>query len=184
MLNEKVWPAMAEAYRKTKGDLADRLLAALDAGQAAGGDIRGKQSAAILIVSGTSTGRPWIDRTMDLRVDDSPEPLKELRRLVNVQRAYMHENAGDLAVEKKDVPGALREYGAAEHMIPDNLEIKYWHAVALVNADKLNDALPIFREVFAADPNWVTLTTRLPAVDLLKVDPQGLQKILAEASSH
>jgi uncharacterized Ntn-hydrolase superfamily protein len=184
MLNEKVWPAMAEAYRKTKGDLADRLLAALDAGQAAGGDIRGRQSAAIIIVSGTSTGRPWVDRIMDLRVEDNAEPLKELRRLVNVHRAYQHENAGDLAVEKNDVDGALREYGAAEKMLPDNLEMKYWHAVALVNAGKLDDSLPIFREVFAADPNWLTLTTRLPAVDLLKVDPKGLQKILAEATAH
>ena len=175
---------MAAAYRKTRGDLAERLLAALDAAQADGGDIRGRQSAAILIVSGTSTGRPWHDRIMDLRVEDSPEPLKELRRLVNVHRAYRHENAGDLAVEKQDVEGALREYGAAEEMMPDNLEMKYWHAVALVNAGRLDDSLPIFREVFAGDPNWVTLTTRLPGVDLLKVDSRGLQKILAEASSR
>src|SRR5216684_724851 len=127
MLNDKVWPAMAKAYRETKGDLAERMLAALDAAQSVGGDIRGKQSAAILIVSGKSTGKSWVDRIMDLRVEDSPEPLPELRRLVNVHRAYQHENAGDLAVEKHDVEGALREYGAAEKMIPDNPEMKYWH---------------------------------------------------------
>ena len=90
MLNDKVWPAMAKAYRETKGDLAERMLAALDAAQFVGGDIRGKQSAAILIVAGTSTGKPWNDRTMDLRVEDSPDPLKELRRLVNIHRAYQH----------------------------------------------------------------------------------------------
>ena len=181
MLNDKVWPAMAKAYRETKGDLVDRMLAALDAAQGVGGDIRGKQSAAILVVSGKPTGKPWIDRIMDLRVEDSPEPLKELRRLVNVHRAYQRENAGDLAVEKNDVEGALREYGAAERMMPENLEMKYWHAVALVNAGRLEESLPIFKEVFAADPNWLELTPRLPKVDLIKTDDAGMKKILSVA---
>ncbi len=97
MLNDSIWPAMSRAFEAAKGDLADRMLAALDAAQAAGGDIRGRQSAALVIVSGKPTGKPWIDRTFDLRVDDSPEPLKELRRLVVLQRAYNHMNAGDLA---------------------------------------------------------------------------------------
>ena len=113
MLNDKIWPAMAAAFEATKGDLAERMLAALDAAQAAGGDIRGRQSAALIVVSGKPTGQAWKDRIFDLRVDDSAEPLKDLRRLVTLQRAYNHMNAGDLAVEKKDNEGALREYGAA-----------------------------------------------------------------------
>ncbi|MDZ7360896.1 MAG: DUF1028 domain-containing protein [candidate division KSB1 bacterium] len=181
MLNDKVWPAMAEAYKKTNGDLADKMLAALDAAQAVGGDIRGQQSAAILIVSGTSTGRPWVDRVMELRVEDHPEPLKELRRLVQVHRAYQHMNAGDLAIEKGDVDGALREYGAAQKMMPDNLEMTYWTAVSLVNAGRLDESLPLFKKVFAGDPNWAELTPRLPKVDLLKVDEAQLQKILSVA---
>ena len=100
MLNDKVWPAMARAFENAKGDLADRMLAALDAAQAVGGDIRGRQSAAMIVVTGKPTGQAWKDRTFDLRVDDSPEPLVELRRLVKLQRAYNHMNAGDLAVEK------------------------------------------------------------------------------------
>ena len=184
MLNDKVWPAMAKAFRGTKGDLADRLLAALDAAQAAGGDIRGRQSAAILVVSGTPTGKPWIDRTMDLRVEDSPQPLKELRRLVDIHRAYKHEDNGDLAVEKNDADGANREYGLAEQMQPDNLEMKFWHATALVNVGKLEESLPIFKVVFEADPNWVELTTRLPKVELLKVDEAGLKKILSIAPQN
>jgi uncharacterized Ntn-hydrolase superfamily protein len=106
MLNDKVWPAMARAFENTKGDLAERMLAALDAAQAAGGDIRGRQSAALIVVTGKPTGQAWKDRVFDLRVDDSPEPLRELRRLVRLQRAYNHMNAGDLAVEKKDNEGA------------------------------------------------------------------------------
>src|SRR5262245_23641909 len=102
MANDKVWPAMSRAFESTKGDLAERMLAALDAAQEAGGDIRGRQSAALIVVTGKPTGKPWADRVFDLRVDDSAEPLRELRRLVTLQRAYNHMNAGDLAVENKD----------------------------------------------------------------------------------
>ncbi len=181
MLNEQVWPAMAKAFETGKGDLAERMLAALDAAQSVGGDIRGKQSAAIVVVSGKPTGKPWVDRVFGLRVDDSPEPLKELRRLVNLQRAYNHMNAGDLAVEKKDNEGALREYGAAEKLVPDNAEMIYWHAVALVNMGRVDEALPLFRRAFAIDKNWATLTPRLVKPGLLPDDEKIIKRIVAVA---
>ena len=181
MLNDKVWPAMARAFENTKGDLADRMLAALDAAQAEGGDIRGRQSAALIVVTGKPTGQAWKDRTFDLRVDDSPQPLVELRRLVRLQRAYNHMNAGDLAVEKKDNEGALREYSAAEKLVPNNAEMIYWHAVALVNMGRVEESLPLFRRVFAMDRNWVTLTPRLPKSGLLPDDPKLIQKIVGVA---
>jgi len=181
MLNDKVWPAMAQAFEKTKGDLADRMLAALDAAQAVGGDIRGRQSAALIVVTGKSTGQAWKDRLFDLRVDDSSEPLRDLRRLVTLQRAYNHMNAGDLAVEKKDNEGALREYGAAEKLVPDNAEMIYWHAVALVNMGRVDESLPLFRKVFAMDKNWAILTPRLPKSGLLPDDPKLIGRILAVA---
>ena len=181
MLNDKVWPAMARAFESAKGDLADRMLAALDAAQAVGGDIRGKQSAALVVVTGKPTGQPWKDRTYDLRVDDSPEPLKELRRLVTLQRAYNHMNAGDLAVERNDAPGALREYSAAEKLVPGNAEMTYWHAVALVNMGKIDESLPLFRKVFTLDRNWVELTRRLPKSGLLPDDPKLMARLLAVA---
>jgi uncharacterized Ntn-hydrolase superfamily protein len=179
MLNEKVWPAMAKAFEATKGDLAERMLASLDAAQLAGGDIRGRQSAALIVVTGKPTGQAWKDRTFDLRVDDSPEPLKELRRLVLLQRAYNHMNAGDLAVEKKDNEGALREYSAAEKLVPDNAEMIYWHAVALVNMGRVDESLPLFRKVFAMDRNWITLTPRLPKSGLLPDDPVLIKRIVS-----
>ena len=179
MLNEKVWPAMAKAYQNASGDLADKMLAALDAAESVGGDIRGKQSAAILVVSGKNTGRPWQDRIIDLRVEDHAEPLRELRRLLQVHRAYQHMNAGDLATEQGDLQKAMEEYGAAERLIPDSAEILYWHAVALVNVGKVEESLPVFRRVFAMDRNWMELTTRLPAVDLLKADEATLKRILS-----
>jgi uncharacterized Ntn-hydrolase superfamily protein len=179
MLNDKVWPAMARAFENTKGDLVDRMLAALDAAQAVGGDIRGRQSAAIIVVTGKPTGQAWKDRTFDLRVDDSQQPLLELRRLVKLQRAYNHMNAGDLAVEKKDNEGALREYGAAEKLVPDSAEMIYWHAVALVNMGRVDESLPLFRRVFAMDRNWIILTPRLPKSGLLPDDPKLIQKIVS-----
>lgn len=181
MLNDKVWPAMAHAFENTRGDLAERMLAALDAAQAVGGDIRGRQSAALIVVTGKPTGQSWKDRIFDLRVDDSSEPLQELRRLVTLQRAYNHMNAGDLAVEKKDNEGALREYGAAEKLVPDNAEMIYWHAVALVNMGRVEESLPLFRRVFAVDKNWATLTPRLPKSGLLPDDPKLIERILSTA---
>ncbi len=181
MLNATIWPAMSTAFESARGDLADRMLAALDAAQRAGGDIRGRQSAALIVVKATSSGDAWADRIFDLRVDDAAEPLKELRRLVTLQRAYNHMNAGDLAVEKKDAAGALREYGAAERLVPSSAEMVYWHAVALVNMGRVDDSLPLFRKVFAMDPSWATLTPRLPKAGLLPDDPKVIGRIVAEA---
>jgi uncharacterized Ntn-hydrolase superfamily protein len=182
MVNDRIWPAMADAYSKAKGDLADRMLAALDAAQAAGGDIRGQQSAAILIVSAASTGKPWVDRKIDLRVEDHPQPLVEMRRLIKVHRAYEHMNRGDLAIEKGDVASALREYRAGEALLPENLEVQFWSAVSLANAGRIEEALPLFKAVFAREPIWADLTPRLPQVDLLKVDRAGLNRILSTRS--
>lgn len=181
MLNDKVWGAMDKAFRTTKGDLAARMMAALEAAQGTGGDIRGQQSAAMLIVKGESSGRPWADTVLSLRVEDHPEPIKELRRLIRVHRAYEHMNAGDLAVEEGNEAKALQEYGAAEALFPGNLEMKYWHAVSLVNMGRVEESLPLFREIFAKDPNWAELTPRLPKVGLLNADDATLKKILAVA---
>jgi uncharacterized Ntn-hydrolase superfamily protein len=182
MANDRVWPAMARAFETAKGDLAERMLAALDAAQAEGGDIRGQQSAALIVVSGKPTGRSWQDRVFDLRVDDSPDPLKELRRLLTLQRAYNHMNAGDLAVEKKDNEGALREYAAAGKLVPDNAEMIYWHAVALVNMNRVEESLPLFRRVFTMDSNWAVLTPRLVKAGLLPSDEKLIERILSVAA--
>jgi uncharacterized Ntn-hydrolase superfamily protein len=181
MSNDKIWGAMSKAFESATGDLADRMLAALEAAEQAGGDIRGKQSAAILIVKGVSTGKPWADRIMELRIEDHEAPLVELRRLIRVHRAYDHMNRGDLAVEHGDVDAALVEYSAAEAMFPDNLEMKFWHAVALVNAGRTAESLPVFESVFKADRNWVTLVPRLPASGTLTADDATITRILSVA---
>ena len=178
MLNNRVWPAMEKAFLDAKGPLAERLVAALEAAQAQGGDIRGKQSAALLVVRGKSTGNIWEDRLVDLRVEDHAEPVQEIKRLLRMHRAYDHMNAGDLAIEHNDEAGALREYGAAMDMFPENLEMKYWTAVSLVNMNRMSEALPMFKDVFSKDKNWRLLTSRLQPKGLLKVSPQQLREIL------
>jgi uncharacterized Ntn-hydrolase superfamily protein len=179
MLNDNVWPEMSRAFEDAKGDLADRMLAALDAAQRAGGDIRGRQSAALIVVAGKPSGKPWADRIFDLRVDDSAEPLVELRRLVRLQRAYNHMNEGDAAVERNDNERALAEYRAASTLVPDNAEMVYWHAVALVNMGRVEESLPLFARVFATDRNWLTLTARLAKIGQLPDDPKLIERIVA-----
>ncbi|GAA3947684.1 DUF1028 domain-containing protein [Hymenobacter algoricola] len=179
MLNNTVWDAMAKAYEQNgKLPLPERVLAALDAAQAVGGDVRGRQSAALLVVRGQASPAPWDDRLIDLRVEDSAAPLPELRRLLQLHRAYEHMNAGDLAVEKNDMARAVQEYQAAEKMFPQNLEMKYWHAITLANKQQLPAALELLRPIFQQEPNWRVLTARLPKVGLLTVSAAELRQIL------
>jgi uncharacterized Ntn-hydrolase superfamily protein len=181
MLKNTVWDAMSAAYTSAQGDLAERLLAALEAAEREGGDIRGRQSAAILIVGGKAGDPPWVGRVYDLRVEDHPQPVQELRRLVQLNRAYNRMNHGDELFAKQDVEGALKEYAAAQQMAPDNAEMVFWTAVTLAGAGRIDDALPLFRKAFAADPNWAVLLPRLPKSKMFPDDPALLQRILAAA---
>ncbi len=179
MLNDRVVPAMAKAYEQhTELPLAERIVAVLEAAQEAGGDIRGKQSAALIVVGPERISEQWLDKRMDLRVDDHPEPIKELERLLKVHRAYEHMNRGDMALEKEDMVTALKEYGAAEKLFPENPEFMYWTAVVLANHNRLDDALPKFRQVYETNNNWRELTRRLPDSGLLKVHEDDLRRIL------
>lgn len=179
MLNDKVVPVMAKAFKENSHlPLAERVLKVLQAAQRAGGDIRGKQSAALIVVGPEIVKEPWKDKLIDLRVDDHKEPLAELERLLNVHRAYAFMNQGDLAVEHQDMIAALEAYGAAEKLFPNNLEMKYWKAVAMAGNNQLEASLEIFKTVFEADENWRELTRRLPKSGLLTIPEKDFQRIL------
>lgn len=169
--------AMARAFETSQGPLAERLLATLQAAQAEGGDIRGRQSAAILVVRGQSTGRPWEDRLVDLHVEDNAEPLQELARLLQLHRAYEHMNAGDVAMESQDFAAARREYGAAQELAPGNAEMLFWHGITLVGAGLVEDAEPLLARAYGYDENWRTLVLRLPAAGLLADDADLLKRL-------
>lgn len=179
MKNDQVWSAMAVAFEASKGQpLAERLVAALEAAQEVGGDIRGQQSAALLVVSGQATGKPWIDRKVDLRVDDHEAPITEIKRLLKVHRAYEYMNRGDVQMEEGKIQEALQSYGAASKMFPENLEMKFWTAVNLANIGRTEEAMPMFQVIFKKDKDWKELLKRLPKSGLLKVPESTFEKII------
>ena len=179
MLNDRVVPAMKSAFLEhSELPLAERVVKVLQAAQNAGGDIRGKQSAALIVVGANKVENSWEDKKIDLRVDDNADPLVELERLLTVARAYEFMNKGDLAMEAGDVDEALKQYGSAEKLFPDNLEMKYWKAVALANSKRFGEAIPIFKGIFEVEDNWRTMTMRLPASGLLNVTEAELDKIV------
>lgn len=179
MENNRVWSAMAKAFEATRGqDLAERLVAALEAAQSTGGDIRGRQSAALLVVSAQNTDKPWVDRIVDLRVEDHPTPVVELKRLLKTHQAYSYMNQGDLQMEAGDMEAAMQSYGAASKLFPENLEMKFWTAVNLANANKVEESLPLFADIFKKDKHWAELLKRLSKSDLLTVSEADKQRIL------
>jgi len=161
MEKDTVWDAMAEAFEQTKGGLAERMMAALDAAEAEGGDIRGKQSAAMLVVRGTPTGRSWEDRLIDIRVEDHPEPLPELRRLLSIRRAYDADTEADHLDEAGNTEAAREMRVAALEAAPDNVELRFWAGIALCQAGELADGAKFVAEAIAHDRRWDELINRL-----------------------
>jgi len=181
MLKNTVWKAMAQAYENTKGELVDRLLAALEAAQREGGDIRGKQSAAVMVVKGKSSGVWWKDRVYDLRVEDNSDPVGELKRLVRLNKAYNYMNRGDELLTENKVEEAMKSYTTAMEMYPENAEMIFWPAVTMAASGKVEESLPLFKKVFAIDYNWALLVPRLPKVGQLPQDESLIKKILSVA---
>ena len=168
MRSADVWPAMLAAYETADAPLPDRLMAALDAGEAAGGDVRGRQSAAMLVVPASSSSQPWRDRVVDLRVDDSPDPLGELRRLVTVQSAYQHMEAAEERELAGDMEGSLAEYQAARPLLQGNDEATFWSAILLADSGRVDEARALFADIVTREPGWAELVRRLPAAGLLR----------------
>lgn len=154
MLNENVVPAMEQAWIASASmPLAERLVAVLQAAEKSGGDIRGKQSAALLIVSREASNEPWNDRKVDLRVDDSKDPIAEITRLLRVHRAYESMNDGDLQIEKGEIEKAMISYNNAMKQFPDNLEMQYWTAISLANKGKIPQAQNMLAKIYRKDAN-------------------------------
>ena len=183
MERDTVWDEMARAFKNTQGDLTERLLAALEAAQQEGGDIRGRQSAAIVVVSGESTGKPWVDRLVDLRVEDHPAPVQELKRLVQIGRAYDYMNEGDEQLAKQDMEKAMEAYNTAMRLAPDIVEIKFWSALTLFSQGHEDEAFAYFRDVFAEDRKWMEVVRRLPQAGLLSNDNNQVDRILRAADT-
>jgi uncharacterized Ntn-hydrolase superfamily protein len=177
MWKPTVCEAMARAFESAEGDLAGKLMQALKAAENEGGDIRGRQSAALLVVSGDRSLPAWGGRVIDLRVEDSQQPLIEMERLLTMARAYNLMNAGDEYMTDGEVEKAVKAYGDAEALVPDSHEMIFWHAATLAADGRVDEALPLFSKAFAMWPKWRELVTRLPASGLLPDDPALMTKI-------
>jgi uncharacterized Ntn-hydrolase superfamily protein len=167
MRNPTVPAAMVEAYSAMSGDLADKLLAALDAAEAEGGDIRGRQSAALLVVGGRPTDTPWKERRIDLRVEDHPEPLRELRRLMTLRRAYDDMELGEQLAVRGELPASVEHYERAHAAAPDNLEVEFWLGLALAGAGRPEEASAHIQRACAAHDGWAELVERLGGAGLI-----------------
>jgi len=178
MLNSTVCKAMIKAYTETKGDLAERMMTALEAAQAEGGDIRGKQSSALIVVSGDATKERWNGTNFDLRIDDHDDPITEMRRLLTVARGYKAMQAGDDFITEGKIELAIASYTKAEELMPDNHEAIFWHAATLAGEGYVDQSLPLFAKAFKMWPDWKKLIVRLPASGLLPDDPELIKKIL------
>lgn len=181
MVDDSIWPAMKQTYEAaaTSGkDLANCLLAALEAAQTSGGDIRGQQAAALLIVAGERPPKVWHGRLFDLRIDDHPRPVEELRRLVSIRRAWLlFEQSNELATLGR-FDEALPLLEQAFELGPDIPELRFRAAAILFMAGQGPEALAMLRQVFASEPHWAEMIPRLAAVDLIPNDPAIIQLIL------
>jgi uncharacterized Ntn-hydrolase superfamily protein len=174
MVSEQVWPAMLEAYNSTAGRLTDRLLAALEAAERAGGDLRGRQSAAILVVP--AAGEPW-STMVALRVEDHPDPLHELRRLVTLHEAYGLAEEADELVNDGCHDEAATLYQQADALAPGSPELRFWAGLGAAHAGDLDAAARVIGEL---DANWLELLARLPA-DVAPAAPAVLARLRDQA---
>ena len=170
--------AMSKAFENAKGDLAERMLVALEAAEKEGGDLRGKQSAAILVVSGNPSGDAWKDRVVDIQIGDHHDPLGELRRLLNISKAYHHAQKGDEYMEKDKMDLALQEYSLAANLYPENPELPFWTAVTLAQTGELEKALPILKDVISKNNSLRELIPRFIESVFLKDDQEMVDQIL------
>ena len=180
MLQEGVCKSMAEAYEKAvaeKKPMKKRLMDALFAAQNAGGDVRGMQSAGMVIVKTDANENPMIAKPLDLRVEDSKEPLKELQRLLDIHTAYDFMNQGDVAMEKGETDLAVKLYTTAQQLYPDNKEFVYWSAISLANIGKLEEAKKLLTPIFKEGKNWITLTYNLLPTGLLNLTKEQVDTL-------
>jgi len=174
--SDAVLQAMGPAFEGAEGDLAERLMAALEAAERAGGDVRGRQSAALLVVAGERQENSWEGRLIDLHVEDDPRPLEELRRLLTIRRAYaLFEEARQIA-GTGDLDAALAKTELALELQPGNPQFSFWTGVALANAGRDEEAMHWFSRSFAAGVAWRELGRRLRDVGLYSGNPELLER--------
>jgi uncharacterized Ntn-hydrolase superfamily protein len=179
MANDQVVPAMARAFRESEGPLAHRLLVALEAAQAAGGDVRGQQAAALRVVAATATGHPYRDRLVDLRVDDHPESVAELRRVYEKRRAIDGWQAADAEIRAGRLAAGRERFAQVAAQLPEDLEVRFWHALTLAKAGHLSEARPLMAEVLEKSTGWRQVLRDLPGTSVIPDAAEGRELVEA-----
>jgi len=183
MRSERVWGAMKESFESNLAlPLAERMVGSLEAAEKAGGDLRGKQSSAILVVSPELKPTHWEGRLVDLRVEDHPAPVPELKRLLRYQRGYEWANRGDDYLVTKDFPRALDAYSKAQSLVPEIDELKYWKGIGLLSNRRTEEGVRMLTDVIAKDSNWAEVTRGIAKVGSPAIDPEVLSRLLGEDS--
>jgi uncharacterized Ntn-hydrolase superfamily protein len=179
MKSDRVWGAMSRAF-KSNVDLPfpERLVAALEAAEEAGGDLRGMQSAAILVVEPDLKPKAWEGKTVDLRVEDNADPLVELKRLLRYQRGYKWVDRGDDLLSSNKTREALEAYSKGMKLVPEVLELRYWVAISLISSgqDKKRGT-KMLKEVYARDKNWIQVTRGMIRTGTPPLDPSLLGEV-------
>ena len=183
MKSERVWGAMKAAFeRNHEMPLAERMVAALESAEDAGGDIRGKQSSAILVVVPVLKPTYWEGRVIELRVEDHPAPVPELKRLLRYQRGYEWANKGDEFLTAKDYPRALDAYSKALSLVPEVDELKYWVGIGMLTSGQTERGERMVREVISKDRNWEEVTRGIAQVRSPAFAPDVLASITGETT--
>jgi len=178
MAKDTVWSAMVRAFENAAGEIADRLVAALDAAEGEGGDIRGKQAAALIVVSGKPSGIPRLDHQVDLRVDDHPDPVGEIRRLLRYARAHHRANQALMKASASDFAGALEDLDACCAAFPDDPEFLGRRALMLLPLGRVDEARATLGRAKAIHAGGNELLLRFADAGVIPVRRQMLEPIL------
>jgi len=185
MEKDTVWDAMFEAFTNTHRPLPERMLAALEAAEVEGGDIRGRQSAAMLVVTGTPTGRSWEDRIIELRVEDAPDPNSELRRLLRVKRAYIALNEGDRASDAGDQATATAKLREALELAPEMVEISFWGGLGMAQNGMVDAGCDLMVTAVKKNRRWIETLDRLVASERLASElAEEIKSKLTSTAAH
>jgi len=174
-----VWKDMGRAYEKNhEMPFPERLVSALEAGERAGGDARGRQSSAILVVEGKRRRAAWQGRVVELRVEDNPEPNAELKRLLRYQRGYEWVDKGDDYLSSKKYKDAMNAYGKGLRLVPEVRELKYWVGISMLKTKQRQKGLRMLRDVFREEPEWAEITKRMAKARTFAIDRKSLLELL------
>jgi uncharacterized Ntn-hydrolase superfamily protein len=178
MKSRQVWTQMEHRFEERHDlPLPERLVAALEAGEDAGGDLRGKRSAAILVVAADVKASQWDGRLVDLRVEDHPEPVPELRRLLRYKRGYEWVSKGDDLLTSEKYEEAMRAYRKGIELVPEVLELRYWVGLSMLKTREKAKGIEMLTAVFREDPSWTKLTRGMIRTGVFSVDPHTARKL-------